>query len=71
MESQNALILKHLKRYKRGLSSLDAVHRYGITRLSGRIFDLRAAGHHIETFMVKNTNNAGRHAVYVLKEAEK
>lgn len=43
---------------------------YPVGRLAARIKDLRIAGHHIHTQLVKNTHNNGRHGVYrLIKEA--
>jgi len=49
--TQAEQILKHLTR--RPITSLQAIHKYGCTRLSGRIYDLKKAGHHITREMVK------------------
>ena len=46
--SQKKQILKHLKTH-RGITTLDAFDRYGITRLSGRIFELRQDGYMIQS----------------------
>ena len=71
-ESQNKMILKHLKENPKGITSMEAIRRYGITRLSGRIFDLRERGNVIEREMEDNSNNSGKHArYYLVKEAEK
>lgn len=71
-ESQNRQVLEYLKEHqKEGMTSLDAIRRFGITRLSGRIFDLREKGHVIGREMEKNSLNDGKHARYFLiKEAE-
>lgn len=39
-DSQNYQVLKHLLRY-RTITSMEAIQGYSITRLSGRIYDLR------------------------------
>lgn len=44
--SQNETILTHLQAFGR-ITSLEAIKKYGITRLSARIYDLRDAGHNI------------------------
>lgn len=44
--SQNDTILTHLQAFGR-ITSLEAIKKYGITRLSARIYDLREAGHNI------------------------
>lgn len=46
-DSQNALILLHLKQGKT-LTSLEALRMFGCLRLSGRIFDLRKRGNQIK-----------------------
>lgn len=46
---QQELILKHLKSHKRGLTSKDAIERYGCTRLSGVIFQLKRKGYKISS----------------------
>lgn len=67
-KSQNQLILNHLR--ERGpITSIDAFRKYKITRLSGRIFDLRKQGHDIRT-LYEYTEHGTRYGIYVLKEAE-
>ncbi len=46
--TQAAQILRDLRRGKR-ITQLDAIGRYGCLRLSGRIFDLKKAGHPIQS----------------------
>ena len=67
--SQSYLILKHLIE-KGSITSLDAFFDYRITRLSGRIFDLREMGIEIESEMISTKNNGAytRYAKYRLKE---
>lgn len=43
MKSQNDIVLEHLRRHGT-ITSLEAVNRYGITRLAARISDLRHRG---------------------------
>ena len=43
--TQNETILRHLKRFKT-ITTLQAI-QMGITRLSGRIYDLKGMGHKI------------------------
>lgn len=46
--TQKELILKHLKKHrKRGITDTEAREIYGISRLSGRIFDLKDDGWNI------------------------
>lgn len=64
VKSQSEQILKHLKNHKNGITAFDAFNRYGITRLSGRIFDLRKEGHEIETVIETQKNKYGHIAQY-------
>ena len=71
MESQNARILKYLQTHKRGLTSMDAFTKFGITRLSGRIYELRQKGYDIETYRETGKNRDGvdtQYARYFLHE---
>lgn len=52
MKTQNQTVLNHLK--SGTITSWDAIVLYKITRLSGRIYDLRDAGHAIETEWIQN-----------------
>jgi len=66
--SHTEIVLKHLKRGST-LTSMQAFSRYGITRLSGRIYDLRKQGWRIDAPMkrVKSRNgDYARVAVYRL-----
>lgn len=63
--SQNTRVLRLLKSKKK-VTSIGAFRDFGITRLSGRIYDLRKAGHKIITTLEPNRGNSGTHAVYSL-----
>ncbi len=63
--SQNQKILKHLSSGK-SLSPLQALGLFGCYRLAGRIYDLKRAGHHIET-IIKSDDQGRTYASYVLK----
>lgn len=71
--TQEQRILAHL-RERKGLTQLEATHLYGITRLSGRIFDLRAKGYTIVTDRVTSKNRYGEETTYgaytLIKEPE-
>jgi len=70
--SQNNMILFHLA--SQSITSLEAVDLYGVTRLSGRIYDLKKEGHQIESEMVEVKNRRGDtcHVKrYTLKEEAK
>ena len=56
--SQEQIVLRHLKRYA-GLTTLSAFERYGISRLSARIFKLREAGYDIVSVQKTVTNRYG------------
>lgn len=56
--TQNKIILKHLKTH-RGITALTAFEKYGILRLSGRIFDLREKGCNIVTVNREITDRYG------------
>lgn len=66
--SQTERVLKHLER--KSITSLEAFDKYGITRLSAVIFNLRDAGYDIGTEMIEVKNRYGdtcRVAEYTLK----
>lgn len=56
--TQTQTILRHLKRYA-GITTLTAYDRYGVTRLSARIWDLRAQGLQIDSVPKTVTNRYG------------
>jgi len=56
--TQNNVILKHLKLYG-CITALTAFEKYGILRLSGRIFDLREKGCNIVTVNREITDRYG------------
>lgn len=51
-------VLRHLKDHGK-ITTMDAFVEYGITRLSGRIYDLRKAGHIITSTTVTGRNRYG------------
>lgn len=57
--TQNEMILNHLKEHE-SISSMEAYNLYGITRLSGRIYDLRHDGHNIVSKSCKAVNRFGK-----------
>lgn len=56
--SQKDTILRHLKTHT-GITSMEAFELYGITRLSGRIFDLRQDGYNIVSMIRDVVNRFG------------
>lgn len=61
--SQTERILQHLKK-GRTLTPLEALHKFGTLRLSGRILELRQAGYLIKSRLVEI--NGKRVARYLL-----
>lgn len=73
MRGQRAVVFKHLKE-KGSITSMEAFQLYGATRLSAIIFDLRKAGHVIDTVYQETITRYGEHcryAEYVMKKEEK
>ena len=69
MKGSKLRILEYLKKNK-SITSMEAFEMFGITRLSARIFDLRALGYIIDTVIVEDVNRYGdvcRYAKYVYK----
>ena len=65
-DSQCQLILDHIKMHGR-ITSATAAYKYGIMRMSGRIFDLRKKGYDIET-TYEISQYGVRYGVYTLRE---
>lgn len=59
LSKQCEAILSHLMQFG-SITTWEAIQQYGITRLSGRIFDLRKAGYNIIT------TGSGKAAQYLL-----
>ena len=58
MTSQLNILLKHLSD-KGGITSLEAIKLYGITRLASRVCDLRQQGYEIVDCWEENLNRYG------------
>lgn len=67
--SQCDRILRHLKDYG-AITSLEAMQEYGILRLSGRIYDLRAKGYPITSAATEGRNRYGEKTYYVTYRLE-
>lgn len=70
-ETQCRLVLSKLR--NKEIVTQDAANKWSnkVPRLAARIKNLRIAGHHIHTQLVKNDDNNGRHGVYrLIKEAK-
>jgi hypothetical protein len=57
--TQKTTVLDRLKKKKAGLTQVEAYERYGITRLSAVIFNLRDEGYDIKTDMKAVKNRYG------------
>lgn len=55
MKGQRKAILDHLES-KGSITSIEAFSRYGVTKLSAIVFDLRQMGYDIQTIPVETTN---------------
>lgn len=58
MTPQCKKVLRHMNDYG-GITQAEATARYGVTRLSARIYDLRAAGIRINSKPTAGTNRYG------------
>lgn len=63
-QTQKMQVLKHMQNHKNGITSMIAFERYGITRLSGRIFELRREGVAIVTDNITTKNRFGHAVTY-------
>ena len=74
MKARKEKILQYMKTHKRGITTLQAINLFGETRLSGRIFDLRADGHIIDSDWVEVKNRDGKTvrvvSYHLIKEKE-
>ena len=66
--TQNMIVLEHMRQYGY-ITPMDAVMRYDIMRLWGRIFELREQGYNIETIN-RRTKHGKQYAEYRLKEGD-
>lgn len=66
--SQNEALLRLLRRAgPEGVTALEALREVGTLRLASRVFDLRAAGHEVQTEMIR-LEGGKRVARYTLRE---
>ena len=63
--TQRKVVLNHIKKHKKGISSMEAFEKFGVTRLSAIIFDLRAAGVDIESVPCHCKNRYGHTTPFV------
>ena len=63
IQTQTSEVLKHLKKY-RTITSMEAIEKFGATRLSSIIFRLRKRGYDIKTVMCNTKTRYGDDAAY-------
>lgn len=61
--TQNEAVLRHLLD-NGGITSLEAMERYGIMRLGARIYDLKKQGYLIKTYLRVGKSQNGESMVY-------
>lgn len=62
--SQDDIILKHLQKFG-SINAIEAIHKYGITRISARIYNLRKKGYAITS---EESQSAEGFVDYVLNQ---
>lgn len=66
-------VIRHLRKHKK-ITSIEAIKKYGVTRLSGVIYDLKERGFVIETERASGKNRYGHicnYAIYhLIKDVE-
>ena len=60
-------VLDHLLAHQT-ITSWQAIQKYGITRLSARIYDLKVKGFYIDTVSKRNAQNTGNYGLYILTD---
>ena len=70
-ETQQQKVLNYIQNNKKGITSMFAFWRFGITRLSGHIYELRKKGYNICTKKEPNKFSDGYHGRYVYLGTEK
>lgn len=66
-KTQSSVVLAHMQEHG-SITSMEAFELYGVTRLSAVVFNLRAAGHSIESVTEHTTNRYGRRVSYARYE---
>ena len=64
-KSQISDVIHHLRKYK-SITSMEAIKRYGATRLSSIIYVLKERGFGIETEMTQGKNRYGHVTSYAI-----
>ena len=63
-KTQKSEVLRYMQTH-RGITSLQAIEKFGATRLSDIIFRLRKDGYDIETEQITTKNRYGHSVTYV------
>lgn len=69
MRGSKVALLAHMREHG-SITSMEAFEKYGVTRLSACIFDLRKMGYDIETQRIETTTRFGettQYGRYILK----
>lgn len=69
MRTQEQAVLNYLENHSKGITSMEAFEKFGVTRLSAIIYNLKDEGHRIKTTMKSARNRYGHNtnfAVYTL-----
>lgn len=61
--TQNEEVLRHLMK-ERGITSREAMEKYGIMRLGARIYELKKQGYPIKTYLRIGKSRNGESMVY-------
>lgn len=72
MQAQNSMILEYMQKHG-SITPAEAMLHFACMRLSGRIYELKAQGHNIQTIITIGNNRFGkkvRYARYVLNDAD-
>lgn len=66
--TQNNMLIYHMRKHG-SITTMEAFQKYGVTRISARIWEIKRMGFDVET--VKETNKNGKtYARYSLKEGK-
>jgi len=65
METQDLIVLRHLKQH-RHITSWEAITKYHITRLSAKIYNLRQLGYNITSQYERNDETGANYVRYFL-----
>jgi len=65
-KTQKEMVIRYLRKHRKGLTSMTAFWLFRMTRLGARIHELRNKGYIIQTITEDNKLCPGTHARYVL-----